>query len=149
MLFLLYTIHVIVCIFLILVILLQQGSGADLSVFGGGGTQTAFGARGATQVIHKLTVWGFVGFIVLTFGIAMLQGSKNSSSVMSGVDDAATEEVAGEAAETAPASTSDTSDSASEAPMAEEPAPMEDAGTTSEAAGDGDPSDDSESDSGS
>ena len=56
MIYLLYAIHVLVCVFLILVVLLQQGKGADLSVFGGGSTQTAFGARGATTLLHKLTV---------------------------------------------------------------------------------------------
>ena len=47
MIYVLYTIHVLISFFLILVVLLQQGQGADLSVFGGGSTQTAFGARGA------------------------------------------------------------------------------------------------------
>ena len=48
--------HVIVCIFLILVVLLQQGKGADWAgAFGGGGTQTAFGARGAGTVLSKAT----------------------------------------------------------------------------------------------
>ena len=56
MIYLLYTVHIMVCMFLILVVLLQQGKGADLSVFGGGTTQTAFGARGATTLLHKLTV---------------------------------------------------------------------------------------------
>lgn len=86
MIFFLYVLHVIVCIFLILVILLQQGSGADLSVFGGGSTQAAFGARGATQIVHKLTVWGFIGFILLTLSIAVLQGGR-SGSIVSGVED--------------------------------------------------------------
>src|SRR5881394_1073187 len=48
--------HVIVCIFLILVVLLQQGKGADWAgAFGGGGTQTAFGARGAGTILSKAT----------------------------------------------------------------------------------------------
>ena len=81
MIFVLYTLHIIVCLFLILVILLQQGSGADLSVFGGGSTQAAFGARGATQVVHKLTVWGFIAFILLTLTIAVMQGGATGSIV--------------------------------------------------------------------
>jgi preprotein translocase subunit SecG len=72
--YVLYVLEVIVCLFLILVVLLQQGSGADLSVFGGGATQTAFGARGTTQFIHKLTVWAFVAFILLTLAIAVYKG---------------------------------------------------------------------------
>jgi preprotein translocase subunit SecG len=64
MIYILYTLHIVICLFLILVVLLQQGSGADLSVFGGGGTQTAFGARSATNLLHRMTVGAFVGFIV-------------------------------------------------------------------------------------
>jgi preprotein translocase subunit SecG len=83
--YLLYALHVIVCVFLILVVLLQQGKGADLSVFGGGSTQTAFGARGATTLLHKLTVASFVIFILTTITIAIFQGKAGGSSVMSGV----------------------------------------------------------------
>ncbi|HET9768706.1 MAG TPA: preprotein translocase subunit SecG, partial [Thermoanaerobaculia bacterium] len=81
-----YVLEVIVCLFLILVVLLQQGSGADLSVFGGGATQTAFGARGTTQFIHKLTVWAFVAFILLTLAIAVYKGGTSGSSVITGAD---------------------------------------------------------------
>ncbi|HEV8630986.1 MAG TPA: preprotein translocase subunit SecG [Thermoanaerobaculia bacterium] len=84
MIYVLYVLEVVVCLFLILVVLLQQGSGADLSVFGGGATQTAFGARGTTQFIHKLTVWAFVAFIVLTLAISVYKGGAVSASVMSG-----------------------------------------------------------------
>jgi len=83
--YLFYTIHVLVCIFLILVVLLQQGKGADLSVFGGGSTQTAFGARSATTLLHKLTVTSFVLFICTTLLIGILQGSTSSTSLMSDV----------------------------------------------------------------
>lgn len=82
MLLLISTIHVIVCLFLIMVVLLQQGKGADLSVFGGGGTQAAFGARGATTLLHKLTVIGFVGFILTTMAIGLLKTSERNSSVI-------------------------------------------------------------------
>jgi preprotein translocase subunit SecG len=85
MLYIAYTIHIVVSLFLILVVLLQQGKGADLSVFGGGGTQAAFGARGAATLLHKLTVWGFVAFIVTTMAIGFLQTQRTQSSVMSGV----------------------------------------------------------------
>ncbi len=84
MIYLLEAIHIIVCIFLILVVLLQQGKGADLSVFGGGTTQTAFGARGATTLLHKLTVASFVIFILTTISIAVLQNRLGGSSVMHG-----------------------------------------------------------------
>ena len=48
----LVTVYVIICFFLILVVLLQQGKGADIAgAFGGGSSQTAFGARGATTFL--------------------------------------------------------------------------------------------------
>ena len=95
---LLSTIHIVICIFLILVVLLQQGKGADLSVFGGGGTQTVFGARGAATLLHKLTVAGFIAFIMTTIGIGLLKTAGSGSSVMSDVaqEEAVSEEAATE-----------------------------------------------------
>lgn len=84
---LLYTIHVLVCIFLILVVLLQQGKGADLSVFGGGTTQTAFGARSATTLLHKLTVGSFIIFTLTTLAIGIRKAGPGGASVMSTVID--------------------------------------------------------------
>ncbi len=66
--------YVIICFFLILVVLLQQGKGADIAgAFGGGGSQTAFGARGATTFLHKLTTGAFVGFIVLSLVLSIME----------------------------------------------------------------------------
>src|ERR1051325_2752472 len=49
-------VHIFVCLFLIGVVLLQQGKGQDLaSAFGGGGTQTAFGPRGSANVLSRAT----------------------------------------------------------------------------------------------
>lgn len=95
MIYVLYTIHIGISLFLILVVLLQQGKGADLSVFGGGGTQAAFGARGAATLLHKLTVFAFVAFILTTILIGFSTGG-GSSSVMSSVgsEEAAVEESA-------------------------------------------------------
>ena len=96
MIYLLYVIHVLVCVFLILVVLLQQGKGADLSVFGGGSTQTAFGARSATTLLHKLTVASFIIFILTTVSIAILKSGPSGGTVMAGAGK-------GKAAPTAPA----------------------------------------------
>ena len=103
MIFVLYAIHVAVSLFLVLVVLLQQGKGADLSVFGGGASQAAFGARGAATLLHKLTVGCFVLFIVTTLSIGFLQ-KLDTSSVMSGVD-SVMEEVEAAEPEAAPVST--------------------------------------------
>jgi preprotein translocase subunit SecG len=81
--YLLYSLHVLVCVFLIFVVLLQQGKGADLSVFGGGTTQTAFGARGATTLLHKLTVGSFVIFVITTLAIGLPQ-LREGGGVMKG-----------------------------------------------------------------
>src|SRR5438477_8246155 len=80
----LVVVHVIVSLFLILVVLVQQGKGADLAgAFGGGGSQTAFGARGATTLLHKLTTGFFVAFVLTSLTLAVMQ-ARPRSSVMSG-----------------------------------------------------------------
>ena len=72
--------HVIVSIFLILVVLVQQGKGADLAgAFGGGGSQTAFGARGATTLLHKLTTAFFVLFVITSMSLAVIETRPRSS----------------------------------------------------------------------
>ncbi|HVS63662.1 MAG TPA: preprotein translocase subunit SecG [Thermoanaerobaculia bacterium] len=85
MIYVLYVIHVLVSLFLVLVVLLQQGKGADLSVFGGGATQAAFGARGSVNVLHRLTVACFVLFILTTLSIGLMQ-ARGNPSVMRGVE---------------------------------------------------------------
>ena len=116
-----YTVHVALSLFLILVVLLQQGKGADLSVFGGGASQAAFGARGAATLLHKLTVVCFVLFIMTTLTINIVQ-KQGTSSVMSGVD-----------------SVMDEVEAAAPAAPAEEPeaAPAEDGESAEPDAGDG------------
>jgi len=84
MIVLLVVLHVIISLFLILVVLVQQGKGADLAgAFGGGGSQTAFGARGATTLLHKLTTAFFVLFVITSLTLAVMQAHPRSS-VMSG-----------------------------------------------------------------
>ena len=73
-------VHVIVSLFLILVVLIQQGKGADLAgAFGGGGSQTAFGARGATTLLHKLTTIFFALFVLTSLSLAIMQARPRSS----------------------------------------------------------------------
>ena len=83
----LVVIHVIVCFFLIGVVLLQQGKSADLAgAFGGQGSQTAFGPRGAANLLTKLTTWGAVLFMVISISLTVLLARTSSSdkSVLSG-----------------------------------------------------------------
>lgn len=75
--------HIVISLFLILIVLVQQGKGADLAgAFGGGGSQTAFGARGATTLLHKLTTAFFALFVLTSMTLAIMQ-ARPRSSVMS------------------------------------------------------------------
>jgi preprotein translocase subunit SecG len=84
---LLVIIHVIVCLFLIGVVLLQQGKSADLAgAFGGQGSQTAFGPRGAANVLTRLTTWSAIIFMVTSIGLTVaMSHSSSNHSVLSGV----------------------------------------------------------------
>ena len=86
MIILLTIIHVIVSVFLIGVILLQQGSSADLAgAFGGQGSQTAFGPRGAANMLTRLTTWGAVIFMITSISLFVLIGKRSSGgSVLEG-----------------------------------------------------------------
>jgi preprotein translocase subunit SecG len=101
---LLVILYVLVCIFLILVVLLQQGKGADLAgAFGGGGSQASFGPRSSTSIMHRLTTVSFVLFVVLSISLAVFQG-RSSSSVMEDVPvQAPAEEPVADVGETLPA----------------------------------------------
>ena len=86
MIILLTIIHVIVSVFLIGVILLQQGKSADLAgAFGGQGSQTAFGPRGAANMLTRLTTWGAVIFMITSISLFVLIGKRSSGgSVLEG-----------------------------------------------------------------
>ncbi|MHB1021478.1 MAG: preprotein translocase subunit SecG [Acidobacteriaceae bacterium] len=86
MIYLLVVIHVIVCLFLIGVILLQQGKSADLAgAFGGQGSQTAFGPRGAANLLTRLTTWAAVIFMLTSIGLTVIMSRTSAdNSVLSG-----------------------------------------------------------------
>ena len=79
-------IHVIVCLFLIGVVLLQQGKSADLAgAFGGQGSQTAFGPRGAANLLTRLTTWSAIIFMITSISLFVLIGKRASGgSVLEG-----------------------------------------------------------------
>ena len=68
--------HILACLFLIGVVLLQQGKGQDLaSAFGGGGTQTAFGPRGSANVLSRATTILAGVFMVTSLALTVLRPS--------------------------------------------------------------------------
>lgn len=86
MVYFLVFIHIVVCLFLIGVVLLQQGKSADLAgAFGGQGSQTAFGPRGAANLLTKLTTYAAILFMVLSIGLTiLLSRASGDHSVLSG-----------------------------------------------------------------
>jgi preprotein translocase subunit SecG len=83
--FALYAIHIVVCVVLIMVVLLQSGKAADLAgAFGGGGSQTALGSRGAATVLSKATTICAVIFMLSSLALALV-GSRRGGSVLENV----------------------------------------------------------------
>src|SRR5260370_3144998 len=85
--FLVTLIHVVVCLFLIIVVLLQSGKAADLAgAFGGMGSQTTFGPRGSATVLSTATTWSAALFMVtsLTLTILATRGSGGPHSGLPG-----------------------------------------------------------------
>jgi preprotein translocase subunit SecG len=79
--FVLVTLHVIICGLLIVVIMLQSGEAADLAgAFGGAGSQTAFGPRGAATFLSKATTWCAIMFMLTSMALTMHQNSTSAST---------------------------------------------------------------------
>ena len=77
--------HIVVCIALIMIVLLQKGKGASMGAAFGGSSQTVFGSAGATPFLHKVTVAAAIIFMVTSLSLAFLFGRGASSSVMKGL----------------------------------------------------------------
>src|SRR5271167_3128651 len=86
MVYLVVVLHIIVSFFLIGVVLLQQGKSADLAgAFGGQGSQTAFGPRGAANLLTRLTTWCAIIFMLTSIGLTILmQKHSGGHSVLEG-----------------------------------------------------------------
>lgn len=117
---LLTVLHVLVAGFLILVVLLQTGKRADLAgAFGGGGSQTAFGARGAATLLGRLTTWSAIIFMLTSLTLSLLASSsgRGSGSVLDALPATNTP------ASTAPATPTAPAPAAPAAPAPQAPAP--------------------------
>ena len=116
MLVVLTIIHVLVCVFLIIVVLLQSGKAADLAgAFGGMGSQTAFGPRGSATLLSKATTVSAVVFMITSLSLSILATRNAGASVGNTVLD--------KAKQSAPASTSKPAQSPAPAPAAPAPSP--------------------------
>src|ERR1017187_1010626 len=84
MVYLLTVIHVVVCLFLVVVVLLQSGKAADLAgAFGGMGSQTVFGPRGSATVLSRATTLAAALFMVtsLTLSVMSTRSAKSSPAI--------------------------------------------------------------------
>ncbi|WP_243373527.1 preprotein translocase subunit SecG [Geotalea sp. SG265] len=81
---LLVILHILVCLALIVIVLLQSGKGAEMGAsFGAGGSQSVFGAGGGTTFLSKLTTSAAIIFMLTSLTLAFLSGKGGSSSIMS------------------------------------------------------------------
>jgi preprotein translocase subunit SecG len=75
-------IHILVCVFLVIVVLLQSGKAADLAgAFGGMGSQTAFGPRGSATVLSKATTGAAILFMVTSFALAIMASRSGGQTI--------------------------------------------------------------------
>ena len=91
MIYVLIAVHVIVCLLLIVIVLLQQGKSADLAAaFGGQGSQTAFGPRSAANLLTKTTTWLAVIFFIVSMTLTVMYQHQTAhpTSVLTGAQSA-------------------------------------------------------------
>ena len=80
----LIVLHTIVCVFLICIVLLQHGKGADIGASFGSSNQSLFGAEGPVSLLNKITTFAAIIFMCTSIGLAYLSSNKNTGSLMSG-----------------------------------------------------------------
>jgi preprotein translocase subunit SecG len=80
-------VHIAVCLFLIIVVLLQSGKSGDIAAaFGGMGSQTAFGPRGAATILSRATTWSAIIFMVTSITLSVFASRRGvTNSVLQGV----------------------------------------------------------------
>jgi preprotein translocase subunit SecG len=89
-------VHIIVCAFLIIVVLLQSGQSGDIAAaFGGMGSQTAFGTRTAATMLTKATTYAAITFMItsITLSVFAARRSHSTGSVLEGTKSAPTKSV--------------------------------------------------------
>lgn len=90
---LLITLHVLVCIMMVGVVLLQSGKGAEIGASFGGSSQTVFGSRGPGTFLSKATAWAGTVFMLTSLSLAILsKQAVSGSSVLDNLDSGVTTE---------------------------------------------------------
>ncbi len=79
---LLTIVHVLVCLFLVGIVLLQHGKGADIGASFGGSSQSLFGSEGPLPLLNKITTAVAVLFMVTSVSLAYISAHKSTGSVM-------------------------------------------------------------------
>ena len=122
---LLVTLHVIVCFILVIVIMLQSGSAADLAgAFGGAGSQTAFGPRGATTFLSRATTWCAIVFMLTSLALSIKRAPEEGGGTGSILEQTANPAPAKTSAPgTVPANTPARAPVQTPAPASQAPAP--------------------------
>ena len=92
MIILITAVHIVVCFFLIIVVLLQSGQSGDIAAaFGGQGSQTAFGPRGSATALSRATTWSAIIFMVTSVTLSIAASRKSGpKSVLQGLKPAQT-----------------------------------------------------------
>ncbi len=79
---LLTIVHVLVCLFLVGIVLLQHGKGADIGASFGGSSQSLFGTEGPVPLLNKITTAVAIIFMITSVSLAYLSANKSTGSVM-------------------------------------------------------------------
>ncbi|RJX20023.1 MAG: preprotein translocase subunit SecG [Desulfobulbus sp.] len=79
---LLIIIHVLVCLFLIIIVLLQHGKGADMGASFGGSSQTLFGTEGPVPLLNKITTLAAIIFMGTSITLAYISANQSTGTVM-------------------------------------------------------------------
>jgi preprotein translocase subunit SecG len=82
MIIILTIVHILVCVFLVSIVLLQHGKGADIGATFGGGGQSLFGTEGPVPILNKITTAAAVIFMVTSISLAYISAHRTTSSVM-------------------------------------------------------------------
>jgi len=83
---LLTIVHVLVCLFLVGIVLLQHGKGADIGASFGGSSQSLFGSEGPVPLLNKITTAVAIIFMVTSVSLAYISAHKSTGSVMTEVE---------------------------------------------------------------